>query len=113
MTTTQARAGTLRVGMIGYGFMGAAHSHAWRTAHRFFDLPLTPELRTLAGRTESAVAEAAERFGFASWTTRRSEERRVGKGGRAGWTQQDGRDALGTRIRWERAYSEGRCGGHW
>src|SRR5699024_12333830 len=29
-----------------------------------------PELRTLAGRTESAVAEAAERFGFASWTTR-------------------------------------------
>src|SRR5699024_8357443 len=45
-------------------------SHAWRTAHRFFDLPLTPELRTLAGRTESAVAEAAERFGFASWTTR-------------------------------------------
>ena len=70
MTTTQARAGTLRVGMIGYEFMGAAHSHAWRTAHRFFDLPLTPELRTLAGRTESAVAEAAERFGFASWTTR-------------------------------------------
>ena len=70
MTTTQARAGTLNVGMIGYGFMGAAHSHAWRNAHRFFDLPLTPQLRTLAGRTESAVAEAAERFGFASHTTR-------------------------------------------
>lgn len=70
MTPTQARAGTLNVGMIGYGFMGAAHSHAWRNAHRFFDLPLTPQLRTLAGRTESAVAEAAERFGFASHTTR-------------------------------------------
>ena len=70
MTTTHARAGTLNVGMIGYGFMGAAHSHAWRTAHRFFDLPLTPQLRTLSGRTESAVVEAAERFGFASTTTR-------------------------------------------
>ena len=32
----------LRVGMIGHAFMGAAHSHAWRTAPRFFDLPLTP-----------------------------------------------------------------------
>ncbi|MGP9614701.1 Gfo/Idh/MocA family protein [Brachybacterium sp. AOP42-B2-9] len=70
MTTTQDRTGTLNVGMIGYGFMGAAHSHAWRNAHRFFDLPLTPQLRTLAGRTESAVAEAAERFGFGSRTTR-------------------------------------------
>ena len=70
MTTTHARADALNVGMIGYGFMGAAHSHAWRNAHRFFDLPLTPQLRTLAGRTESAVGEAAERFGFASTTTR-------------------------------------------
>jgi predicted dehydrogenase len=58
------------VGLIGYGFMGAAHSHAWRTAHRFFDLPATPVLRTIAGRTESAVAEAAERYGFAAHTTR-------------------------------------------
>ena len=32
---------TLRVGMVGYAFMGAAHSHAWRTAPRFFDLPLS------------------------------------------------------------------------
>ncbi|HIY24701.1 MAG TPA: Gfo/Idh/MocA family oxidoreductase, partial [Candidatus Brachybacterium merdigallinarum] len=70
MTTAPASAGTLTVGMIGYGFMGAAHSQAWRTAHRFFDLPLTPVLRTIAGRTESAVAEAAERFGFARHTTR-------------------------------------------
>ena len=70
MTTAPASAGTLTVGMIGYGFMGAAHAQAWRTAHRFFDLPLTPVLRTIAGRTESAVAEAAERFGFARHTTR-------------------------------------------
>ncbi|WP_422117589.1 Gfo/Idh/MocA family protein [Brachybacterium sp. UNK5269] len=56
--------------MIGYGFMGAAHSHAWRSAHRFFDLPLTPVLATLAGRTESAVTEAAARYGFEARTTR-------------------------------------------
>ena len=34
----------LGVGMVGYAFMGAAHSQAWRTAPRFFDLPLRPEM---------------------------------------------------------------------
>ena len=63
----------LRVGMIGYGFMGAAHSHAWRTAHRFFDLPRTPQLRTLAGRSPEALAQAAERYGFPQTTTRWQE----------------------------------------
>ena len=32
----------LGIGMIGYAFMGAAHSQAWRTAPHFFDLPLRP-----------------------------------------------------------------------
>ena len=32
--------GALRIGMIGYAFMGAAHSQAWRTVNRVFDLPL-------------------------------------------------------------------------
>ena len=41
---------TLGVGLIGYAFMGAAHSQAWRTAPHFFDLPLRPELTVLAGR---------------------------------------------------------------
>ena len=35
------RSSALRVAMIGHGFMGAAHSQAWRTAPRFFDLPPT------------------------------------------------------------------------
>ncbi|WP_035778167.1 Gfo/Idh/MocA family oxidoreductase [Arthrobacter sp. 35/47] len=54
----------LRVGMVGYAFMGAAHSHAWRTAPRFFDLPLQPELSVLVGRNASAAAEAASRMGW-------------------------------------------------
>ena len=61
--------GTLRVGMVGYAFMGAAHSHAWRSAHRFFDLPLTPELRVLSGRNEQALAAAATRMGWAATET--------------------------------------------
>ena len=59
----------LRVGMVGYAFMGAVHAHAWRNAHRFFDLPLTPELTAIAGRKKEAVNAAAERLGFASVET--------------------------------------------
>jgi predicted dehydrogenase len=55
---------TLGVGMIGYAFMGAAHSHAWRSAHRFFDLPLTPRMQVVCGRDAARVAEAATRFGW-------------------------------------------------
>lgn len=46
---------TLGVGMVGYAFMGAAHSQAWRSAARFFDLPLTPAMVALAGRDVDAA----------------------------------------------------------
>jgi predicted dehydrogenase len=59
----------LRVGMVGYAFMGAAHSHAWRTAPRFFDLPLVPELTAVAGRNEEGVRAAAGKYGWASTET--------------------------------------------
>ncbi|WP_050758512.1 Gfo/Idh/MocA family oxidoreductase [Xylanimonas cellulosilytica] len=55
--------------MVGYAFMGAAHSHAWRTAPKFFDLPLTPRMRVVAGRDAAAVAAAADRLGWESSTT--------------------------------------------
>ncbi|WP_309073549.1 Gfo/Idh/MocA family oxidoreductase [Paenarthrobacter sp.] len=55
----------LRVGMVGYAFMGAAHSHAWRTAPRFFDLPLAPQLTAVAGRNEEGVRAAANKYGWA------------------------------------------------
>jgi predicted dehydrogenase len=59
-----ARTRTLGVGLVGYAFMGAAHSQGWRTAPRFFDLPLRPELRVLCGRDPQRVSEAAERMGW-------------------------------------------------
>jgi predicted dehydrogenase len=60
---------TLGVAMIGYAFMGAAHSQGWRNAHRFFDLPVRPQATVLCGRTESAARDAAAKLGWASWTT--------------------------------------------
>ncbi|HEY4602795.1 MAG TPA: Gfo/Idh/MocA family oxidoreductase [Blastococcus sp.] len=59
----------LGVGLIGYAFMGAAHSQAWRTAPHFFDLPLRPELTVLAGRDAGRVADAAQRLGWADTET--------------------------------------------
>jgi len=59
----------LSVGMVGYAFMGAAHSHAWRTAPRFFDLPLRPRMRAVAGRDAQGVRAAAERLGWESTET--------------------------------------------
>jgi len=59
----------LGVGMVGYAFMGAAHSQAWRTAPAFFDLPLTPRLRAVCGRNEDAAGDVARRFGWESVET--------------------------------------------
>ncbi|GAA5145588.1 Gfo/Idh/MocA family oxidoreductase [Nocardioides marinquilinus] len=59
----------LRVGMVGYAFMGAAHSQAWRSAPRFFDLPMNPRMQVLGGRDAARVADAAQRLGWASTET--------------------------------------------
>ena len=60
---------SLRVAMIGHAFMGAAHSQAWRTAPRFFDLPLQPELAVVCGRDAERAAAAADRLGWAESAT--------------------------------------------
>lgn len=57
-------AGRLRVAMVGYGFMGAAHSQGWRVAPRFFDLPAEPVMRTIVGRDAGRVEAARRRFGW-------------------------------------------------
>jgi predicted dehydrogenase len=55
---------TIGVGMVGHAFMGAAHSQAWRTAGRFFDLPLTPDMAVLCGRDGDSARAAADRLGW-------------------------------------------------
>jgi predicted dehydrogenase len=52
--------------MIGYAFMGAAHSQAWRTAGHVVDLPLRPEMVVVVGRSADSVATAAARLGWQS-----------------------------------------------
>jgi predicted dehydrogenase len=61
--------GQLRVGMVGYAFMGAAHSQAWRTVNHAFDLPLSAQMSVVVGRSEANVAAAAAKLGWASHTT--------------------------------------------
>ncbi|WP_236685807.1 Gfo/Idh/MocA family protein [Demequina oxidasica] len=56
---------SLRVGMIGNGFMGAAHSQGWRVAPRFFDLPATPEMTVMVGRDAVKNEQLAQKWGWA------------------------------------------------
>jgi predicted dehydrogenase len=55
---------SIGVGLIGYAFMGAAHSQAFRTAPHFFDLPLHPELTVLVGRDKARLEAAAAKLGW-------------------------------------------------
>jgi predicted dehydrogenase len=58
------------VGMLGYAFMGKAHSNAYKTLdYMTWPPPLRPVLVAIAGRDERAVADAAEQYGFASAVT--------------------------------------------
>lgn len=54
----------LNIGLIGYQFMGKAHSNAYRQVGHFFDLPYEIKMHTLCGRNEAAVRKAAETYGW-------------------------------------------------
>jgi len=60
---------SIGVGMVGYAFMGRAHSQAWRTVDRAFDVPLRPRLAAICGRDEVATRIAADRLGWAAVET--------------------------------------------
>jgi predicted dehydrogenase len=57
------------VGLVGYAFMGKAHSLAWRTVSEVFDPPVLPQLTVLCGRDREQLKAAADRYGWASHTT--------------------------------------------
>jgi predicted dehydrogenase len=59
---------TLRIGLVGSGFMGRSHAHAFRAAAGIFDLPIKPVLELLADINEETAAAAARALGFSRST---------------------------------------------
>ena len=58
------------VGMLGYAFMGKAHSNAFKTIpYMMYPPPAVPILVSVSGRDEKGVAAAAKRFGYQKYTT--------------------------------------------
>ena len=56
----------LKVGLVGYGFMGRAHSNAFGKVNQFFDLDRRPILRAVCGRNEANLKTFAEQWGYQS-----------------------------------------------
>ncbi|ETT63111.1 oxidoreductase domain-containing protein [Paenibacillus sp. FSL R7-277] len=59
----------LRIGMIGYKFMGKAHSNAYRSLPMFFPKAVKPHMSVICGRNEEAVTEAAAQLGWSESVT--------------------------------------------
>ncbi len=61
---------TVGVGMLGYAFMGKAHSNGFKQMpYIFWPPPALPRLVAIAGRSEESVTQAARRYGFEKATT--------------------------------------------
>ena len=60
---------TLNVGLVGYKFMGKAHSNALQRIGMFFNPSVNIGMKAICGRDESWVAESAEKFGWESYET--------------------------------------------
>ena len=59
----------LNIGMVGYKFMGKAHSNAYRTLPMFFPESTTPKMKVICGRNTEAVESAAKQFGWDEYTS--------------------------------------------
>ncbi len=57
------------IGLIGYKFMGKAHSHAYKDVGIFFDLPVDPRMKVICGRAEKPLKTAKEKFGWDEYET--------------------------------------------
>ncbi|MGI9253353.1 MAG: Gfo/Idh/MocA family protein, partial [Thermomicrobiales bacterium] len=57
------------VGLVGYKFMGRAHSNAYRQVSHFFDVDPAPVMRAVCGRNEEAVRSAAASLGWQGYET--------------------------------------------
>ena len=61
--------GEINVALIGYAFMGRAHSNAYRQVTPFFNPRLRPRMKVLCGRTRSNVEAAAKDLGWEEVST--------------------------------------------
>jgi predicted dehydrogenase len=59
-----AKQKTLNVGMVGYGFMARAHSHAWSEVSHFFDTGYQPVLKAVAARNKEKAQAFANAWGY-------------------------------------------------
>lgn len=59
----------LRVGLIGYGFMGRTHSNAFRKVNNFFDLDYDVEMKAVCARNEERVKAFADQWGYEGYET--------------------------------------------
>ena len=59
----------LNIGLIGYGFMGRAHSNAFLQVSRFFDVPYIPVLQAVCARNLERVKAFADKWGYTSVET--------------------------------------------
>ncbi len=60
---------SVNIGMVGYKFMGKAHSNAYRQVARFFDCAVTPVMKAICGRNKAGATQAAQQFGWESVET--------------------------------------------
>src|SRR5260370_34022922 len=59
----------LRIGLVGYGFMGRTHSNAFLQVSRFFDVPYQPVLKAVCARNAERVQAFANNWGYESVET--------------------------------------------
>jgi len=59
----------LRIGMIGYGFMGRTHSNAYSQVNHFFKNEYQPVLQAVCARDKEKVQAFADNWGYASVET--------------------------------------------
>ncbi len=59
----------VNIALIGYQFMGKAHSNAYRQVGRFFNLDVEPVMKVIVGRSEEKVRVAQQTFGWQEYAT--------------------------------------------
>ena len=59
----------INIGMVGYKFMGKAHSHAYKDVGMFFDMDADVVMKAICGRDEQGVKDAATKFGWEGYET--------------------------------------------